>query len=524
MPRSLYTNGSNRGPWGLRWRASIWFVTAVVSAGITTDLIVYSSIIPVIPFQLERLHYSDVSTLTGWLLFAYSVGLVGSTIPIAIYSERWVSRRTPLLTGLLALIGSQILLMLAPNFAVMATARVLQGISSSMVWVVGLALLCDTTPEHLVGRQLGIAMTGLSVGLLSGSPIGGALYSRFGFHAPFIFGILCAALDLIARLFVIERHEAVEWDFDPWNTVAPSNASTVTLEAASPPPTEVMSKLASVVDPKEAKRQSKEPHPTVAESPRRFSIFGRTLGPESTLVRKPSSITTVFANLMKSPRALTALAMSFINGVANSLLEPTLPLHLQARWGLNSSQVGLVYLGSFIPVLVSSPISGWLCDRVGSDYVTCVCLLLALPWWIALAMRTSLAVFITSLAIQSFFVGGVIPTITAELAAVSRTLPGVGFAHVYGAFNLVFGIGTAVGPIVGGQIYDHVQHGWTVLCCITAAVIMICLVLAFCYTGPEPLLSKLYGHMQRGTGSQESAAMPEAKEAKLAEPVKTLDA
>lgn len=82
--------------------------------------------------------------------------------------------------------------------------------------------------------------------------------------------------------------------------------------------------------------------------------------------------------------------------------------------------------------------------------------------------------------------GGVIPTITAELAAVSRTLPGVGckyffcllrprssvkpVAHVYGAFNLVFGIGTAgendlsriltiselscvVGPIVGGQVW-----------------------------------------------------------------------
>jgi DHA1 family solute carrier family 18 vesicular amine transporter 1/2 len=29
----------------------------------------------------------------------------------------------------------------APNFAIMALARVLQGISSSMVWIVGLALL-----------------------------------------------------------------------------------------------------------------------------------------------------------------------------------------------------------------------------------------------------------------------------------------------------------------------------------------------------------------------------------------------
>jgi len=34
------------------------------------------------------------------------------------------------------------MLMEAPNFPVMCIARLLQGIGSSMVWVVGLALLC----------------------------------------------------------------------------------------------------------------------------------------------------------------------------------------------------------------------------------------------------------------------------------------------------------------------------------------------------------------------------------------------
>jgi predicted MFS family arabinose efflux permease len=50
-------------------------------------------------------------------------------------------RRMPLIIGLLALIASQVMFMEAPNYAVMAVARVLQGISSSMVWIVGLALL-----------------------------------------------------------------------------------------------------------------------------------------------------------------------------------------------------------------------------------------------------------------------------------------------------------------------------------------------------------------------------------------------
>jgi len=41
------------------------------TAGIATDMLVYSIVIPVFPFQLERLGYSNVSSLVGWLLFAY---------------------------------------------------------------------------------------------------------------------------------------------------------------------------------------------------------------------------------------------------------------------------------------------------------------------------------------------------------------------------------------------------------------------------------------------------------------------
>ena len=90
-------------PWGLKWRSSVWFITIgssfslpcprltyhhtsrrsrfVVSrssllfphtlSGITTDLLVYSIIIPVMPFQLEHLQFHSISALTGWLLCAY---------------------------------------------------------------------------------------------------------------------------------------------------------------------------------------------------------------------------------------------------------------------------------------------------------------------------------------------------------------------------------------------------------------------------------------------------------------------
>lgn len=95
------------------------------------------------------------------------------TPPIAHFSERYNSRRIPLLAGQVALVGAQIMLMEAPKYWVMVLARIIQGISSSVVWVVGLALLyacrdaplkccydifmvnrCDTAPESSVGSKL----------------------------------------------------------------------------------------------------------------------------------------------------------------------------------------------------------------------------------------------------------------------------------------------------------------------------------------------------------------------------------
>jgi predicted MFS family arabinose efflux permease len=69
------------------------------------------------------------------------------------FSEKYNMRRAPLVLGLGVLLASQILFMLAPNYIVMVIARVIQGISSALVWVVGLALLC-VRPAPLRRREL----------------------------------------------------------------------------------------------------------------------------------------------------------------------------------------------------------------------------------------------------------------------------------------------------------------------------------------------------------------------------------
>ena len=51
--------------------------------------------------------------------------------------------------------------------------------------------------------------------MLLGPPIGGALYSRFDFRAPFVFTIIITVVDLIGRLLLIERKDALKYGHDP---------------------------------------------------------------------------------------------------------------------------------------------------------------------------------------------------------------------------------------------------------------------------------------------------------------------
>lgn len=431
-------------PWGSKWRSSYWFVTFVVWLGVATDLVVYSMVIPVVPFQLEKLGYKDVASLTGWLLFAYSGGLAIATIPVAVWSEKYDARKLPLVAGVFILIGSQIMFMEAPAYWVMCLARALQGIGSTMVWVVGLALLCDEAPPELVGRQLGIAMSGLSLGALVGPPVGGGLYTRFGFRGPFIFGIIVAILDLAFRFLIIESTSA--------------------------------SKL---------RTSTEKPDNEIALETNVNSL--RDIGDAIDVQNKKVSFVQILRLLFRAHRALAAAFLTLVYGIVYGTQEPVISSHLNSVWGLNSADVGLVLLTSVIPTLFASPLSGWFSDHQGPSVVILIALILAVPWYVVIIVDGHLALFITAYACAYFFASGVLSPLTAELASVARSIDGIGYAYVYGAFNLAYGIGTTVGPVVGGQMYDHITRGWLAICLLAVGLLGLSVVVTFVYVGEKPV-------------------------------------
>ncbi|KAH7903167.1 major facilitator superfamily domain-containing protein, partial [Hygrophoropsis aurantiaca] len=287
---------------------------------------------------------------------------------------------------------------------------------------------------------------------LIGPAAGGALYARWGYRAPFVFGMIFTAVDFIGRVLVVENP----------------------LGSQDAPPSE------PIEDKEQGSGASDDLNPTRSE-PR--SILTPSNEPEL-------SVLGVVFRLMTSSRTLVALSVILLCSMTSIAADVTVPLHTQAVWGLDSAKVGLVFLAAMIPMLISSIIAGALCDKIGVEKVAFLTLISGIPWWGALTKQFSLAFFIVSFAIQSFFIGAVASPIVTELAAVARGMKGVGYAHMYAAFNIVYGIGNTCGSVIGGQVYGHVSDGWVVLCFINICISTLCACLVFSFTGENPMLRR----------------------------------
>ncbi|GJJ08878.1 hypothetical protein Clacol_003098 [Clathrus columnatus] len=455
-------------PLGLKWRSSVWFVTLVVGA--------------------EALGYKDPSSLTGYLLLAFAAGLVFSTPPITWLSERFHSRRTLLLIGIVGLIGAQILFMLAPVYWVLVVARFLQGTSSTVIWTVGSALLCDTVPTSRIGQQFGIALTGLSFGSAIGPTIGGALYNSLGFHAPFIFSLGLLGFDLILRFLVIEKRDAVRWGFDPTAACLQggnNNNQDFDVETSTSEPDTIKNKEKGLENE--------------TEIPADLS--------RNEISHHQSSL-QLMLTILKSKRAMAAALVILIYGIDIGMLEPTVPLRFQEIYGYTSLKVGLVFMGATFPTIISSAIAGILCDKLGTGLINAICFLLALPWFLILAIHGPVALFIVALILLFFFLGSIPAPAMAELAGVARSTKGIGYSHIYGVFNLAYGIGTAIGPLVASQLYDHVHNGFTVLLGLATFLLLLALGFVVTWMGDVSLLMQVKHKLAtRGTSSLAGATV-----------------
>ncbi|EIW71600.1 hypothetical protein TREMEDRAFT_67860 [Tremella mesenterica DSM 1558] len=426
---------SSRAPMGAKWRSSTWYITTVVAVGITTDLLAYTIVVPIVPYRLQELHYNNVSTLTSWLLFAYSFGIFLASLPVAYFFHIYPYRRIPLIVAVLVLEGSFVLFILVKPFWVMVISRFLQGVSSAVVWLGTI----ENVPKKHIGRQLGFAVSGVSVGSTIAPPIGGALYSSLGWKAPFVFCIIISGADLIARLLVVEQ--------------------------------------------KDLRRD--EPRTITNQKP---FIPSEVEGDE--ILLNPWQVVKA---LTVNPRGTTSFLATFAFGLVVGALDPTLTLRVESVWGKSSAFVGLIYLAAAAPTFAAGPIIGHVADKYGSEWFVAPSMLLTLPWFPLLILNNSLAGFIIFFALGNLFLNCALGPVSLELSLVAKDMPGIGEIHQFAGMNIAFAISTSVGAVVGGQLYDHASNGWVAVSWFCFGVCVSGIPSMVLYVGNRPLWIRMRG-------------------------------
>ncbi|KAI0017444.1 MFS general substrate transporter [Xylariomycetidae sp. FL0641] len=465
-------DADSKPPYLLSLRSSTLLIVLTVNLAIFTDIFYYALIVPVIPFSLTvqvGIPEDEVQHWTSLLLAFYSVALfVGS--PIAgLYADHTSSRRWPLLIGLVTLAASTLLLCFGNTIGLLALGRVLQGLSAAVVWSVGCALLVDTMDSAGVGVAMGYVNISMSVGLLIAPVIGGSVYHAAGYYPVYYIAFGVVAVDIILRLFMIEKKVARQWIPEE-----PTTAQREDISCNIEKGLERTARGEGLADdaPGSATLFTDGGLRATPDQP---EDIGPALSPqERTFSPSPvhkASKTRPMMTLLKSPRLLAALYGIVVEAGIMMGFDAVLALFVHDTFNWDSTAAGILFLAVFVPGFVS-PAVGWLADKYGAKYPSFGGFTATVPLLVCLRFVSEntvqhkillcflLALLGTSLAFSNTPLMAEISYVIEEKDA---ECPGVFgekgvYGLGYGLFTMAFALGGTVGPLWAG--YVLASAGW----------------------------------------------------------------
>ncbi|KAF1986342.1 MFS general substrate transporter [Aulographum hederae CBS 113979] len=421
-------------------RSSKAFVIVVVCVAVFTDIFLYGLIVPMLPFALaERVGLSgnDIQRWNSILLASYGASILLGSLLFGWIGDQTKTRQLPFLLGVAVVGGATVLFSLATTLPVMLAARLLQGLSTAIVFTIGFSLLLDSVGKEQIGYAVGFTSMSLSLGLFSGPIVGGIVYDRAGYFAVFIPAFSLIGLEFVLRMLVTTPRE-------------------------------------------ETKRRESGEDGTTCED--------EHIGDDDasdTPRRTPALLV-----LLGTPRFLVAMAGMFFLNAFMTAFEAVLPVYLRQVFNYHSTAVAIVFLSNTLP-MIASPISGRLVDKYGPLWPAVAGFSLAAPSMMLLGLVQRNEPLLSALLRIFLFLFGcgvslsmpaMMTEITLATEALEKERPGIfgqqgAHSQAYGLCNAAFAGGTLVGPLYAGYVRDAL--GWTAMSTTLGAfsILMVALVL-----------------------------------------------
>jgi hypothetical protein len=187
------------------------------------------------------------------------------------------------------------------------------------VFTVGLALVADTVDPKDIGYSMGYALSAMTCGVLLGPFFGSITFNIGGHFAVVALMGGIAIVDIILRLFMIEKTVAGKFEL-------PKHACTDHTRLLSPPPPPL-----------------NDYHKTSKPSKPKWKTFA----------------------LLSKPRVATALYGVFVHVVIIASFDAVLPIFLEQVFDWTSLNVALCFLAIALPDMLLGPLAGMISDTVG---------------------------------------------------------------------------------------------------------------------------------------------------------------
>ncbi|KAH6638645.1 major facilitator superfamily domain-containing protein [Truncatella angustata] len=468
---------SDSHPRGLRWRSNTFFIISTVALGLFTDLFLYGLVVPVLPFMLrDRLAVpeDEIQSHVSGLLTVYAGVQLLSSVPIGWLADRTQSRQSPFLCGLVALTAGTIMLALGQNIAVMVIARALQGVSASVVWTIGLAMVLDTVGTEHLGKTMGTIFSTISVGTLVAPVLGGLLYDKTGFGGVFGLAVGIIVIDFIMRLLMIEKKTAAKYD------------STLARGATNP-----------------RQHETTNDDGEIDNAHEQDALLPRTRDEAYKIKNKPNKLVRSVPILycLRNPRLLMAFALSLVQATLLAVFDSTIPTEAQSLFGFNSLKAGLLFIALDIPYLVFGPVAGWAVDKYGTKPAAVIGFAWLVPALVLLRLPTeglehgtnNVALYCAMLALNGVGLAVIGSPSFVEASEVVQKYDQANpeffgangpYAQLYGFSSMFFCAGLTVGPVLSGALKDSIGYGNMNI--VFAAVAAVTSVLSFLIIGGKP--------------------------------------
>jgi MFS family permease len=321
---------------------------------------------------------------------------------------------------------------LAQAFWSLFLVRFFQGIASALVWPIAESAVVDISPEDKRGRNLGWFILSMSLGWSVGPFLGGGLFA-------------------LSELIVATEVAAFRVSFFFMGAI--SSVSFIVFNLM-------------VIDPKteKAKMSIKE----IGLAIKAVIVATAKIRPGIPNFLRP----TFWKERTGSLRAL--FIMGFSNGFGFSMVFPVLSLFLEEQYFLTPEYIGIVFGIAGIAGVAFNPVGGYLADKTSKKalVVTTAIVSGSLLFFLGFQMGVYLliGIFIGRQLVQQINMPA-FRALQADLVEAEKR--GLEFGNVQMFFNL----GSVIGPVIGGLLYDQFRYdSWVIASFTTFGIEVIMLI------------------------------------------------